>query len=95
MSERRDPSDYGYNISRSELEDLVSDMFAGSAHRDRSVDELLIHPDEAKEFCNEFRHAHPAYVDLEDQAILRRLMARRKNPLKGPESDAADPPTAS
>lgn len=48
-------------------------------YRTWSVDELVLHPDEAKNFCNVARR-ESGFQDLPDDLILRCLMNRRKNP---------------
>ena len=65
-----------------ELEDLHSNLY-----QNWSVDELLLHPDDAKEFCNTIRR-QTSFQGLPDDLILRCLISRRKNP-KGPSPNLA------
>ena len=68
--------------SQDELEDLHSNLY-----QNWSVDELLLHPDDAKEFCNTIRR-QTSFQGLPDDLILRCLISRRKNP-KGPSPNLA------
>ena len=44
-----------------------------------SVDELVLHPHDALQFCHAVRQ-RPSCLGLPDEMILRCLMHRRKNP---------------
>jgi hypothetical protein len=55
-----------------ELEDLHSHLY-----QSWSVDELLLHPDDAKEFCDTIRR-QTSFQGLPDDLILRCLISRRK-----------------
>jgi hypothetical protein len=44
-----------------------------------TVDELLLHPREALNFCDQVRRRY-GYFDVPDDIILRSIMQRRKNP---------------
>lgn len=61
-----------------EFQDELENLHA-RLYQSWSVDELLLHPDDAKEFCNTIRH-QTSSQGLPDDLILRCLMNRRKNP---------------
>lgn len=67
--------DAGCNLSPKEFLDLLEERHA-SMHPDWTVDDLVCHPDEAKEYCEQIRAAVGAPVP--DDIILRRLMNVRK-----------------
>jgi hypothetical protein len=54
---------------------------------DWSVDELLLHPDEAKYFCDIVRRRFNVF-GLPDDLVLRCLVANRKNKINRAESRA-------
>lgn len=75
-----DPKDYGVDSTRDAFTDEVAENFVARYHGTLSVDELLLRPREAMQFCDDVRRQHSAY-DMPDDLILRSLLARRKNPV--------------
>lgn len=74
-----DPKDYGVPMKKDEFTDLMCDEFNEHTRGTLSVDEMLLRPRLALEFCDHVRRRH-GYFDLPDDIILRVIMTRRKNP---------------
>jgi hypothetical protein len=67
------------DVGREEFTDSVAEHFTARYRGQLSVDELLLRPREAMQFCDEIRHRESCY-DMPDDLILRSLLTRRKNP---------------
>lgn len=74
-----DPQEFGVNLTRQDLSDLMVSNFAEVYRDSWTIDELLLHPREAVRFCDDVRRKH-GYFDLPDDIILRSILNRRKNP---------------
>jgi hypothetical protein len=74
-----DPKDYGVDATRDAFTDEVAEHFTARYRASLSVDELLLRPREAVQFCDDIRRQQSCY-DMPDDLILRSLLARRKNP---------------
>lgn len=74
-----DPSEFGVELSRNDLMDLMVEEFNLTYRDTWTIDELLVHPREAVRFCDDVRRKHQFY-DLPDDIILRCIINRRKNP---------------
>jgi hypothetical protein len=72
-------SDFGVSLPKEEFTDQVVNDFSAIYRDGWTVDELLLHPREAEQFCNDVRRKH-GYYDLPDDIILRVILNRRKNP---------------
>jgi hypothetical protein len=75
-----DPAKYGIAKTRDEFISDMFDAFAGTYEGKITVDELLLHPQEALWFCGEIRRRYH-YFDLPDDIILRALIGERKKGL--------------
>jgi hypothetical protein len=73
------PSDFGLSVDREEFVDQMCEQFNSRCRSQYTIDELLLHPHEAIQFCEDVRQ-HFGYVGLPDDIILRVIMGRRKNP---------------
>lgn len=73
------PSDFGVDLSKDEFVDRMVEAFGGVYRDGWTVDELLLHPREALNFCDQVRRRY-GYFDVPDDIILRSIMQRRKNP---------------
>ena len=73
-----DPHQFGVDLNKGELIDQMCEEFNSCYRGQWTVDELLLHPQEALQFCNDVRRKH-GYFDLPDDIILRSIMQRRKN----------------
>lgn len=67
----------GCAVSLSEFQDELENLHA-RLYQAWSVDELLLHPDDAKHFCDTIRQLS-SFEGLPDDLILRCLLNRRKN----------------
>ena len=74
-----DPGQFGVSLDRMTFTDQMVDEFNTIYRGGWTIDELCLHPDEAKHFCVEVRRKF-AYYDLPDDIILRSIMNRRKRP---------------
>ena len=68
----------GCTLPLDQFQDQIVDVMSQN-YLSWSVDELVLHPDDAKRFCQLVRAATNAH-DLPDDLVLRCLMDRRKNP---------------
>jgi hypothetical protein len=73
------PADFGIEMAKEDFIDQLVDDFNDAYRGGWSVDEMLLHPREAMNFCDLVRRKH-GYYDLPDDIILRVVMQRRKNP---------------
>lgn len=73
------PMDFGVNLEKEAFIDQMVDGFHGFYRDGWTIDELLLHPREAIQFCDQIRRQHH-YFDLPDDIILRVILQRRKNP---------------
>lgn len=74
-----DPKDFGVEMERDEFVDLLVEEFGASYYGQWTVDELVLHPREAMNFCDTVRRKM-GWLLVPDDIILRPLMNRRKNP---------------
>jgi hypothetical protein len=74
-----DPQDFGINLSREEFMDQMVEQFGDFTRGALSLDEMLLRPRTALQFCDLVRQRF-SYFDLPDDIILRSIMIRRKNP---------------
>jgi hypothetical protein len=74
-----DPAAHGVDMGKEEFTDLVVGELADYGHGAMSIDELLLRPRAALQFCDTVRMKH-GWFDLPDDMILRAIMQRRKNP---------------
>jgi len=74
-----DLTQFGITIDADTFIDSIVDSFNDMVRGQHTVDELLLHPREAINFCNTVRRKHH-YPDVPDDVILRFLMRRRKSP---------------
>jgi len=68
----------GCELAIDDFQDQLVDILAGM-FSSWSVDELVLHPRDALDFCS-VACRRTGYSGLPDDLILRCLMARRKNP---------------
>lgn len=73
------PQDYGVELSRQDFADRIADIFNDTFKGQTTIDELLLHPKDAMEFCEDLRR-RSGFFQVPDDVILRALMQRRKNP---------------
>lgn len=73
-----DPRDFGVDLDREQFDDLMVEEFHNTI-RGWTIDELLLRPRNALQFCDGVRAKH-GWLDLPDDAILRVILQRRKNP---------------
>jgi hypothetical protein len=74
-----DPHEFGVNMDREPFIDLMCEEFNAYVRGTLSIDELLLRPRTAINFCDMIRGKH-GWHDLPDDIILRVIMRRRKNP---------------
>lgn len=75
-----DPRDFGIDLDREAFVDQLVEEFHGAYRDSWTIDELLLHPREALQFCDDVRRKH-RYFDLPDDIILRTVLNRRKRPV--------------
>ena len=80
-----DPPRYGVALTKEEFTDELCRLFELKFADEITIDELLLHPRSAMEFCDDVRHAICWHQGVPDDVLLRALMQRRKNPKKKPE----------
>ena len=68
----------GCGLPLADFQDQLVDLHS-QLYRSWSVDELLLHPDDSKYFCDTIRR-QTSFHGLPDDLVLRCLMHRRKNP---------------
>jgi hypothetical protein len=73
------PQDFGIEMEPDDFVDLLVDDFNSYTRGETTIDELLLHPHDAIAFCDAVRKKH-GWHNVPDDAILRRVMSRRKNP---------------
>lgn len=74
-----DPRDFGIDMSKEELTDLLVERLNVVFRGAWTIDELLLHPLSAHRFCDDVRMERGWY-DVPDDVLLRPMMIRRKNP---------------
>lgn len=73
-----DPGQFGINLPKNDFVDQMVNDFNEAYGDSISLDELLLHPQEAMAFCLEVKRRH-RYFDLPDDIILRSIMNARKH----------------
>jgi hypothetical protein len=73
------PAEFGVRLSKDDFVDQMVEDFGVLYRGTWTIDELLLHPRDALQFCNEVRHKH-GYCNLPDDVILRVILQRRKSP---------------
>lgn len=74
-----EPSDYGVDLPKQEFTDRLCDRFNEYTKGQFSLDEMLLRPQAALDFCQAVRRDFGWY-DVPDDIMLRTVMTRRKNP---------------
>lgn len=74
-----DPRDFGVEMEREDFMDKMAEMFNAMYRGTMTIDEVLLHPREAINFCDEVRRSNGWY-SLPDDIVLRSVLTRRKNP---------------
>lgn len=74
-----DPRDFGVEMEREKFTDKMAEVFNTTYRGGMTIDEVLLHPREALNFCDEVRRSNGWY-SLPDDIILRSVLTRRKNP---------------
>jgi|HubBroStandDraft_6_1064221.scaffolds.fasta_scaffold699931_1 hypothetical protein len=72
-----DPKDFGVDMDREMFIDSMLEVFDEKYHGMWTVDDLVCRPDDAKEFCRDFKKKHGC-PDFPDYLILGSIMNRRK-----------------
>lgn len=80
MAQRIEPQlkEHGCDMSSNQYQVFVDGMFKEHAEY-KTVDEMLLHTDDAKAFCNTVRGQGREFSALPDHLILGPLMAYRKS----------------
>jgi hypothetical protein len=73
------PKDFGVDMTREDFTDQMVDEFGNAFKGELTIDELLLRPRSAINFCDSVR-AKFGYYDLPDDIILRVILTRRKKP---------------
>lgn len=83
MAQRLEPQllHYGCDMTAGQFRSLVDNLFE-EHKRHATVDEMLLHPDDAKAYCNAVRDQGKEFGELPDHLILRALIGQRKAGLK-------------
>lgn len=71
------PADYSISLSRRELVDQLQASFEALYKGAFNIEQLVVQPREALNFCDQVRKEH-GYYELPDHVILKSLMNRRK-----------------
>ncbi len=74
-----DPREFGVDMDKESFTDRMADLFSAKYRGHWTIDELLLHPREAADFCDHARRMLIAF-DMPDDIILRVILGRRKNP---------------
>jgi hypothetical protein len=74
-----DPSDFGVDLPKSEFVDMIVGDFNNFVKCQISLDEFLLHPEMALEFCHSLKR-NRGWYSVPNDILLRSIMARRKNP---------------
>lgn len=84
MARRIEPqlNEYGCDMTSGQFQAFVDDTFEEHKIHD-TVDEMLLHPDDAKAYCNTVRDQGKEFAALPDSLILRTLINYRKSGKKG------------
>lgn len=72
------PRDYGVDMEREDFVDALVEAFGETYRGQWTIDELVLHPREALDFCDRVRRARGWFI-VPDDVILRPIMNRRKN----------------
>lgn len=72
------PQDFGVDLDRNLFDEKCIEEFT-STYRSWSIDELLLHPQEAMRFCSDVQRKY-GWWDVPNDVILRVILANRKNP---------------
>ena len=73
------PQYYGVDMGSDDFMDLMVEKFSDHTRGQATLDDLLLNPKEAFNFCESVRSS-AGFEDLPDDIILRSVMIRRKNP---------------
>jgi len=74
-----DPRDFGVSMDKDDFFDQMVNEFSAAFRDSLTIDELLLHPSEALRFVQDVR-TKLGNNDVPEDAILRPIMTRRKNP---------------
>ncbi|WP_010587130.1 hypothetical protein [Schlesneria paludicola] len=77
LSRGLSPTDFGVDLDRSQFIDLIAEDFEKQFVGLCMIEELLLHPDQAKHFCDRIRRKHHC-PKVPDDFILRSLMQRKR-----------------
>lgn len=72
-------AEFGIDEDAESVVEKIVDAFNAYSRGQITIDELLLHPREAVQFCDQVR-ASFGWFGLPDDMILRPIMTRRKNP---------------
>jgi hypothetical protein len=72
-----DPKEFDVDMSRQEFMDLMVSDFSAIHRGQITIDEMVLHPRIALDFCDQVRKRHD-YFYVPDDIILRSLMTMRK-----------------
>lgn len=73
------PRDFGVNMDKDAFVDMIVDAFNEFIKDEFSLDEMLLRPRLALQFCD-FARNRFRFWDMPDDILLRSVMYRRKNP---------------
>lgn len=72
------PPDYGIDMDKEAFADAAAEDFSEYIRGAMSLDEMLLRPRMAMQFCDEVRRRR-GWFDLPDDILLRTIMNRRKH----------------
>lgn len=75
-----DPTEFGIDLSNEDFKDRMVDALADFTRGAMTIDEILLRPRTALQFCDMVRQ-HNSWYDLPDDIILRAILTRRKSPV--------------
>lgn len=80
MPQRIEPQlkECGCDMSSNQYQEFVDQMFTEHSEYE-TVDEMVCHPDDAKEFCSTVRKQGTEFANIPDPLILRPLMNYRRS----------------
>jgi hypothetical protein len=70
--------EHGCDMSANQFQIFADAMFTEHGGYD-ALDEMLLHPDDAKKFCNTVRDQGREFASLPDDLILRSIIIYRKS----------------
>lgn len=73
------PQDFGVDLSREEFDQKIIDNYAETFRDGWSIDELVLHPADAMQWCSGVR-TKCGWHYVPDEIILRVMMIHRKSP---------------